>query len=143
MSENGRPAHHCQDTTKDGLPCPANARRRPDPDGKRRCPQHTLEPSVREAIRISRSRGAFKAIEVMHAGPVLVGGERYLTAESLDVVFDEAINTLRTELRARKSSKPQVATAIAAMAEAKVKIRQLAWMANAHRRLNPVRETPA
>lgn len=127
----------CQDTTKEGLPCPANARKRPDPDGQRRCPQHTLEPAVREAIQYGRSRGAFKAIEIMHQGPVMVPGERYLTAEALDLVFDEAINALRTELRARKSSKPQVATAIAAMADAKVKIRQLAWMANAQRRLHP------
>lgn len=96
---------------------------------------------MREAIRISRSRGAFNALEVMHQGPAVVSGQRYLTAESLDELFDEAINTLRTELRSRKSSKPQVATAIAAMADAKVKIRQLAWMANAQRRLNPVRET--
>ena len=46
----------CQDTTKEGLPCPANARRRPDPDGRRRCPQHSVEPSVRQAIQLSRVR---------------------------------------------------------------------------------------
>lgn len=62
MSGNGRRAR-CADTTKEGLPCPANARRRPDPDGKHRCPHHTVEPSVREAIRISRYRGAFNGSE--------------------------------------------------------------------------------
>ncbi len=137
-----RPARRCADTTAAGLPCPANARRRPDPDGRHRCPQHTLEPSVKEAIRLSRLKGAFRAVEVMHQGRV-DGGERYLTAESLDLVFDEALNVLRQELRNRKSSKPQVATAIAAMADAKVKIRQLAWLANAQRRLNPAREIPS
>ena len=140
MTTPRRPAHRCEDTTREGLPCPANARRRPDPDGRRRCPQHTLEPSVREAIRLARHRGGFKSVEIIHGGPLVAPTERYLTAESLDVVFDEAINALRLELRMRKSNKSQVATAIGAMADSKVKIRQLAWMANAQRRLNPARE---
>ena len=97
----------CQDTTKEGLPCPANARKQADPDGQRRCPQHTLEPAVREAIQFGRSRGVFTAIEIMHQRPGIAPGERYLTAEALDTLFDEGLSALRTELRARKSAKPR------------------------------------
>jgi hypothetical protein len=136
----------CVATTAAGLPCPANARRKPDPDGQHRCPHHTVEPSVREAIRLSRHRGAFKTQELIHAGPAVVTDQRYLTAESLDVIFDEALNVMRLELRVRKANKGQAATAIVALADAKLRIRQMSWMANANRRLNPVpplRDTPA
>jgi hypothetical protein len=131
----------CAATTAAGLPCPANARRRPDPDGQHRCPHHTVEPSVREAIRLSRHRGAFKTQELIHAGPVVVPGERYLTAAALDTIFDEALNVMRLELRVRKANKAQAATAIVALADAKLRIRQMSWMANANKRLNG--DTPA
>lgn len=138
-----REARRCQDTTAAGLPCPAPARRRPDPDGVFRCVQHSVEPAVAEATRLSRHKGAFKTQEVIHAGPPVVADQRYLTAESLDTVFDEALNVMRMELRVRKSNKSGAASAIVALADAKLRIRQMSWMANANRRLNSVRETPA
>jgi hypothetical protein len=142
MSKPRPPARKCEDITKEGLPCPANARRRPDPDGQHRCPQHTLEPAVREAIRLARQRGSWKTMEVRHAGDPVVDGQRYLTAESLDVIFDEALNVMRMELRIRKANKGQAATAIVALADAKLRIRQMSWMANANRRLHPAPPSP-
>ena len=102
MSGNGtqNARRRCQATTTAGLPCPTYVRRHPDLDGLYRCIQHSVEPAVQEAIRLARHRGGFKSVEVIHGGPVVVSTERYLTAESLDVVFDEAINALRLELRA-------------------------------------------
>jgi hypothetical protein len=133
----------CEDITREGNPCPTNARRKADPDGKRRCIQHTLEPAVRDAIRLARHRGSFKSMELIHAGPPVVDGTRYLTAEALDEVFDEALNVMRLELRIRKANKSGAATAIVALADAKLRFRQVAWLASAQRRLNPVREEPA
>lgn len=146
MTAPRREARRCQDTTAAGLPCPTPARRKPDPDGVHRCIQHTVEPAVAEAIRLARHRGGFKREELVHAGPAVVDAQRYLTAESLDVIFDEALNVMRLELRLRKANKGQAATAIVALADAKLRIRQMSWMANANRRLNPVtpvRDTPA
>jgi hypothetical protein len=141
MMKPRRPAAKCEDVVQaTGAPCPANARKHPDPDGLRRCPQHSLEPAVREAIRLARHRGAFKTQELIHAGPAVVDGQRYLTAEQLDEIFDEALNVMRLELRVRKSNKAGAATAIVALADAKVRIRQLAWLAGAQRRLSPARE---
>lgn len=133
----------CEDTTREGLPCPANAMKRPDPDGRHRCPQHSITPTIAEAIRLSRHRGGFKTVEILHGGDIPAPTDRYLTAESLDLVLDEAINALRLAVRDRKTPKPAVATAIAAMVESKLKIRTLAWVAGAQRRLNPVREPSA
>ena len=143
MSPPRSTARTCAATTQAGLPCPTNARRKPDPDGEYRCIQHTVEPAVAEAIRLARHRGGYKREELVHAGPAVVDAQRYLTAESLDTIFDEALNVMRMELRVRKANKAQAATAIVALADAKVRIRQMSWLANAHRRLNPVRETPA
>jgi hypothetical protein len=101
---------------------------------------------VVEAIRLARHRGGYKRDELAHAD-VVVDGQRYLTAESLDTIFDEALNVMRLELRTRKSNKAGAATAIVALADAKIRIRSMAYYAGAHRRLNPVppvgRETPA
>jgi hypothetical protein len=143
MTTRRRASRTCAATTREGVPCPTNARRKPDPDGTFRCVQHSIEPAVAEAIRLSRHRGAFKTQELIHSGPVVVESARYLTAESLDVIFDEALNVMRLELRLRKANKAQAATAIVALADAKLRIRQMSWMANANRRLNPARETPA
>jgi len=137
------PARRCEDTTREGLPCPAHARRKPDPDGAFRCPQHAVDPAFREAIKLARQRGSWKTMEVRHAGDPVVADQRYLTAESLDAIFDEALNVMRLELRLRKANKGQAATAIVALADAKIRIRSMAHFAAAHRRLNPVRETPA
>lgn len=138
MTAPRREARRCQATTTAGLPCPTPARRKADPDGVFRCVQHSVEPAVAEAIRLSRHRGAFKTQELIHAGPAVVDSQRYLTAEQIDEVFDEALNVMRLELRVRKANKAQAATAIVALADAKLRIRQMSWMANATRRLNPV-----
>jgi hypothetical protein len=147
MSREASPRRpvQCEDTTREGNPCPTNARRKADPDGKRRCIQHTIEPAVAEAIRLARHRGGYKREELVHAGPAVVDGTRYLTAEALDEVFDEALNVMRLELRIRKANKSGAATAIVALADAKLRFRQVAWLASAQRRLNPVpvREEPA
>ena len=143
MPRPTRTPRPCAEPTQAGLPCPANARRKPDPDGVYRCIQHTVEPAVAEAIRLARHRGGFKSVELIHAGPAVVDGARYLTAEAIDTVFDEALNVMRLELRVRKSNKAQAAQAIVALGDAKLRIRQMSWMANANRRLNPARETSA
>jgi hypothetical protein len=101
---------------------------------------------VREAIRLARHKGGFKSMELIHAGPVVVDGTRYDTAAQCDEVIDEAINVLRLSLRERKTPKPAVAAAIATMIESKLKLRTLAYVAGATRRLHPVNpshETPA
>src|SRR5687767_11490010 len=109
----------CQDTTKDGLPCPANARRKADPDGVKRCPHHTLEPSVREAIQLSRVRAG---LNTSGQRPAEVTFERFQTAEALDELFDEGLSVLRAELRLRKADKARTTSAIAQLAEAKLKL---------------------
>lgn len=143
MTTPRREARRCQDTTTEGLPCPSPARRKPDPDGVYRCVQHSVEPRVRKAIEIARYKGSWKTMQIRHAGDPVVSDQRYLTAESLDVIFDEALNVMRLELRIRKSNKAGAASAIVALADAKLRIRQMSWMANANRRLNPVREPSA
>jgi len=122
----------CQDVTAEGLPCPANARRQPDPDGRRRCPQHSIEPSVRKGIQLSRSRGGLSATGQK---PAVISTERYLTSESLDIIYDEALNVLRADLTRRKADKAKTAQAIAAMGDAKLKLRQLEVVARSLGRL--------
>jgi hypothetical protein len=124
----------CQDTTKEGLPCPANARKRPDPDGQRRCPQHTLEPAVREAIQLSRVRAGLVSTGQR---PADVTFERFETAESLDELFDEGLSVLRADLRLRKADKPRVTSAIAQLADAKIRLKSLEYTARALARLKP------
>ena len=133
MSGNGRDPR-CQDTTREGLPCPANARRRPDPDGIFRCPQHTLEPSVREAIRLSRQRGG---LNTSGQKPVLVTSERFGTSESLDALFDEGLSVLKAELHRRKADKARITGAIAQLADAKIRLATLEYTARALSRLRP------
>jgi hypothetical protein len=129
-----RAGRYCEDTTKEGLPCPANARRRPDPDGRHRCPQHTLEPSVREAIQLSRQRAGLITSGTRPADVVF---ERFQTAEDLDALFDEGLSVLRSELRARKADKARVTGAIATLADAKIRLKSLEFTARALGRLKP------
>ena len=133
MSQS-RTGHRCEDTTKEGLPCPANARRRPDPDGRHRCPQHTIEPSVREAIQLSRVRAGLVTSGTRPADVVF---ERFQTAEDLDTLFDEGLSVLRSELRVRKADKARVTGAIATLADAKLRLKSLEFTARALGRLRP------
>jgi hypothetical protein len=143
MTARRRP-RKCEDVVKaTGLPCPTPAISRADPDGRWRCVQHSTRPDLAERIRVARSRGAFRAVEVIQGGPLVTEGTRYLSVESLDEVFDELITTCRLEARQRKSNKAALSTAVVALADAKIKVRQMAWLALAQRRLNPARETPA
>lgn len=130
----------CQDTTKEGLPCPANAMRRPDPDGQRRCPQHTVAPAMREAIQLSRQRAG---LTTSGTRPAVVTFERFTTAEELDTLFDEGLSVLRAELRSRKSDKARVTGAIAGLADAKLRLKSLEFTARALGRLKPSALTEA
>ena len=78
----------CQDVTKAGVPCPANAMRKADPDGRKRCPQHSVAPAMREAIRLSRERAGLVSTGQK---PAEVTFERFETAEALDGLFDEGL----------------------------------------------------
>ena len=124
----------CEDVTKEGLPCPANARKRPDPDGRRRCPQHTLEPAMREAIQLSRQRAG---LVTSGTRPAEVTFERFETAEQLDALFDEGLSVLRSELRARKADKARITGAIAQLSDAKIRLKSLEFTARALGRLKP------
>ena len=126
--------HACQEVTKDGARCPTSARRQPDPDGAWRCIQHTLEPSVREAIRLSRSRGGLSATS---SAPVVVTSERFATSESLDALFDDGLSVLKAELHRRKADKPRITAAIAQLADAKIRLATLEYTARALSRLRP------
>jgi hypothetical protein len=120
--------------TQAGLPCPTNARKQPDPDGVWRCIQHTLEPSVREAIRISRSRGG---LSTSGQKPILVTSERFATSESLDALFDDGLSVLKAELHRRKADKARITAAIAQLADAKIRLATLEYTARALSRLRP------
>jgi hypothetical protein len=48
----------CMELSAEGRPCPANPRREPDPDGRRRCYQHSQDPVVTQERALARDRGA-------------------------------------------------------------------------------------
>jgi hypothetical protein len=119
---NARSGRRCAETTKDGLPCPADPLKRPDPDARYRCPQHTQDPVIQQRVILSRQVAGL--VSSRSAVPV-VSTERYETRESLDRVIDETINTLRAELTRRRDGKAALANAIFAGVEAKLKLAQL------------------
>ena len=94
----------CQDVViSTGGPCPANALRRPDPDGQRRCPQHSLAPAMKEAIQLSRQRAG---LTTSGTRPAVVTFERFTTAEELDTLFDEGLSVLRSSSGPARPTSP-------------------------------------
>ena len=124
----------CQDTTKEGLPCPANAMRKADPDGQRRCPQHSIAPATREAIQLSRVRAGLVSTGQRPAEVIFA---RFETAEALDELFDEGLSVLRAQLRLRRADKARTTGAIAQLADAKIRLKSLEYTARALGRLKP------
>lgn len=116
MSE--RPCAGLSETglTKAGAPCPARSQRRPDPDGKHRCPQHTTDPKRRRVVELSRRVGGL--VTSNQALPEIV--ERYDTKEDLDRLCDATLNAL-----AARRMKPAIGTAIFTGIATKLKLAEL------------------
>jgi hypothetical protein len=119
---NAKDGRRCAETTKRGQPCPADVRRRPDPDGLFRCPQHTRDPVIQERVKLSRQVATMIRFR---EGPLVVSTDRYETRADLDALVDHVLNTLRAELYRRKDGKASIANAIFAGVEAKLKLAQL------------------
>ena len=101
---------------------------------QRRCPQHSVEPSVRQAIQLSRVRAGLVSTGQR---PADVKYDRFETAEALDELFDEGLSVLRADLRLRRADKARTTSAIAQLAEAKLKLKSLKYTARALARLKP------
>ena len=69
--------------------------------------------------------------------PVDVKYDRFETAEALDELFDEGLSVLRADLRLRRADKARTTSAIAQLAEAKLKLKSLEYTARALARLKP------
>jgi hypothetical protein len=87
---------------------------------------------VREAIQRARQRGGLNATGQVER---FIRTERYLSVEALDALYDEALNVVRAELPRKGVNKAALATALVTLGDAKIRVRQLAYVARANLRL--------